>query len=149
MTGGKCRQSSLLTWNLFIGQFVHIVEGDGMKRVERRDSLSLPAANFTLLQNMLIWCKMKVIIYPITYTDIKIDRHKIILFCNFLFILLNIFFDDKLVKFHGFFFFLFKIFLRLGIKTIFRQRWCNQRVGWTCLKVIFITWSGPSLTQNW
>ena len=136
MTGGKCRQSSLLTWSI---RSSSRRGGDGIKGVERRDSLSLPAANFTLLQNMLIWCKMKVIIYPITYTDIKIDRHKIILFCNFLFILLNIFFDDKLVKFHGFFFFLFKIFLRLGIKTIFRQRWGNQRVGWTCLKVISIT----------
>ena len=27
---GNCRQFRLLTWNSFIGQFVHIVGGEGM-----------------------------------------------------------------------------------------------------------------------
>ena len=30
MTGENCRQFSLLTWNSFIGQFVHPVRGKGM-----------------------------------------------------------------------------------------------------------------------
>ena len=34
MTGKNCRQFSLLTWNSFIGQFVHPVGGDEVKGVE-------------------------------------------------------------------------------------------------------------------
>ena len=62
MTGENCRQFSLLTRKTFIGQFVHPVGGDGVKG----ESLLQLAACFTLLENVKIWCKIQVIIYPLS-----------------------------------------------------------------------------------
>ena len=56
-------QFNLETWNLFIGQFVHPVGGGGIGG--RGKSLLYPAAGFTLLGNMKIWCNIHVIIYPL------------------------------------------------------------------------------------
>ena len=49
----------MLTWNSFIGQFVHPVGGDIIGGI-----VILPAASFTLLQNMKIQHNIKVIINP-------------------------------------------------------------------------------------
>ena len=36
MKGKNCLQFRLLTWNLFIGQFIYPVGGDGVKEVDKR-----------------------------------------------------------------------------------------------------------------
>ena len=43
MTGENCRQFRLKTWNLFIGQFVYPVGGEGMEGI---------TASFTLLEDI-------------------------------------------------------------------------------------------------
>ena len=53
----NCLKYILLTWTALISQFVHPVGGEGVD--------SLPATSFTLLDYMIIWCKIQVIINPL------------------------------------------------------------------------------------
>ena len=39
----NCRQFSLLTWNSFIGQFVHLVVGKGMGKRGGREEITILA----------------------------------------------------------------------------------------------------------
>ena len=56
MTGENC-QLELVYWLLF----VHPLGGGGGEG----ESLFYPAASFTLLENMKIWCENQLMIYPI------------------------------------------------------------------------------------
>ena len=49
------------TCNSFIGQFVHLVEGDVIG-IDGGNVIS--ATSFTLLENIKILCKIQIIIYP-------------------------------------------------------------------------------------
>ncbi len=62
MTGKNCNQFRLLTWILFIGQFVHSLVKGWME-----GSLFYPATSFTSLDIMIIWCKIQVIINPLIF----------------------------------------------------------------------------------
>ena len=55
---------SIYLANMFIGQFVHPVKGDRVKGVEGGNRY-LSLLQISLLENMKIWCKIQVIIYPL------------------------------------------------------------------------------------
>ena len=63
-TRGKCRQFSLLTWALFMGQFVHPVGGEGMG-VNNEGDLHFTRYTFYSIEYMIIWSKIQVIIHPL------------------------------------------------------------------------------------
>ena len=64
--GKKC-QFRLLKWTSFIGQFVYPVGGWGNWVISGGWGKSLynPATSFTLLEYMIIWCKIQVMINPL------------------------------------------------------------------------------------
>ena len=63
MTGENCPQFMLLAWS-FIGQFINPLVGEGMW-YKGWISIFYPATSLTLLDYMIIWCKVQVIIYPL------------------------------------------------------------------------------------
>ena len=58
----NCRQFRLLTWTSFIGQ---LTGGEQVKGRGLGLSLFKPARRYTLLKNMMIWCKFQVIVKPL------------------------------------------------------------------------------------
>ena len=65
LTGEICRKYSLLIWTSFISQFVHPVGGERMGQRKWEGRLVILAAScFTLSENMKIWCKIQVMIFP-------------------------------------------------------------------------------------
>ena len=65
LTGKKFRQFNLLKWKSLIGQFDHTLEVRGWGKTG--GSLCHSATSFTLLEYMIIWCKIQVIINPLFY----------------------------------------------------------------------------------
>ena len=57
--GKKCRQFKLLTWTSFVGQFVHPVGGWGKRDRMGVGSLFQQATNLTLLEYVIIWCRVQ------------------------------------------------------------------------------------------
>ena len=54
----------LLTQTSFSGHFVNLIGKGGFSK--EGGSLLLPATSFISLENMIIWCKIQVIINPFT-----------------------------------------------------------------------------------
>ena len=59
-------EKNCIQFRLLIGQFVHPVGGERMgQRGWMKGVIVLTVASFTLLEYMIIWCKIQVIINPL------------------------------------------------------------------------------------